>query len=167
MKYRHYISVVVLVVLCCFVNRHAAAQDTNYVRKVIRTLSSEQFHGRGPSYRGDSLAADYIRNELIKMGVKSLGNLYFQKYTYNTFSMEGQCWMRVDGKMLQCYQDFRPAQWSKTINREGIELMEIPLATFLDVNALERFVAKRKKSIADCFVYRRPKPMPLAEKLAD
>lgn len=153
MKYRQYISIVVLSVLFFFANGRVEAQDTNYARKVIRILSSDQFHGRGPSYRGDSMAADYIRNELIKMGVQSLGDRYFQKYTYNTFAMEGQCWMRVDGRRLECYKEFRPAQWSKTINRDDVEVMEIPLSTFLDVNALEHFVAKRKKAIADCFVY--------------
>ena len=45
------------------------AQDTNYVRQVIRQLTSDGFHGRGYSFRGDSIAADFIRGELRRMRV--------------------------------------------------------------------------------------------------
>ena len=65
-----------------------SAQDTNYVRYQIRQLSSEQFHGRGYSYRGDSIAAEYIRAELKRLQVQPLGDNYYQPYTFSVSSME-------------------------------------------------------------------------------
>lgn len=48
------------------------AQDSAYVRRVIRDLSSAEMFGRGMQNRGDSIAADYVRNELRNNGVKPL-----------------------------------------------------------------------------------------------
>lgn len=50
----------------------ATAQDSAYVRRVIRDLSSAEMFGRGMQNRGDSIAADYVRNELRNNGVKPL-----------------------------------------------------------------------------------------------
>ena len=48
------------------------AQDSSYVRRVIRDLSSPEMFGRGMQNRGDSIAAEYLRQELRSLGVKPL-----------------------------------------------------------------------------------------------
>lgn len=65
----------------------AGAQDTNYVRRVIRDLASPAMYGRGMQHRGDSIAADYVRSELKAMGVKPLCKDYYQYFRFpNTIS---------------------------------------------------------------------------------
>ena len=60
----------------------ATAQDSAYVRRIIRDLSSEEMYGRGMQNRGDSIAADYLRRELMANGVKPLGDDYYQYFRF-------------------------------------------------------------------------------------
>ena len=60
----------------------ANAQDSNYARRIIRDLSSEEMYGRGMQHRGDSIAADYLRAELMANGVKPLCKNYFQYFRF-------------------------------------------------------------------------------------
>ena len=52
----------------------AVAQDSSYARRIVCALSSEEMFGRGMQNRGDSIAADYLRREMIANGVKPLGD---------------------------------------------------------------------------------------------
>lgn len=63
------------------------AQDLQYARSVIDTLTSEQFHGRGYVNNGDGIAAKYIASEYAKAGLKYFGADYFQRFSFpvNTF----------------------------------------------------------------------------------
>ena len=58
------------------------AQDSVYARRVIRDLTSPEMFGRGMQNRGDSIAADYVRNELKTMGVKPLCKNYYQYFYF-------------------------------------------------------------------------------------
>lgn len=58
------------------------AQDSAYARRIIRDLSSAEMFGRGMQNRGDSIAADYLRNEMIANGVKPLTKDYFQYFRF-------------------------------------------------------------------------------------
>ena len=61
----------------------ATAQDSAYVRRIIRDLSSEEMYGRGMQNRGDSIAADYLRRELMANGVKPLADDYYQYFRFS------------------------------------------------------------------------------------
>lgn len=130
------------------------SQDTTYARRIIRDLSAPGMHGRGASYRGDSLAADYIRREFRRLRVKPLGENYYQRYNYNTFSMEGQCWIATSkNHKLKNYDEFRVAPWSTSIVKPNVELLTLPLETFLNPDKLNKFIAKRERELLNCFVY--------------
>ena len=58
------------------------AQDSNYARRIICDLSSPEMYGRGMQHRGDSIAADYLRRELMANGVKPLCKNYFQYFRF-------------------------------------------------------------------------------------
>ncbi len=58
------------------------AQDSSYVRRVICDLSAPEMYGRGMQNRGDSIAAEYLRQELRALGVKPLGKDYFQYFRF-------------------------------------------------------------------------------------
>ena len=60
----------------------AAAQDSSYVRRIICDLSSEEMFGRGMQNGGDSIAADYLRREMMANGVKPLGDDYYQYFRF-------------------------------------------------------------------------------------
>ena len=52
------------------------------MRRIIRDLSSPEMFGRGMQNRGDSIAADYLRAELMANGVKPLCKNYFQYFRF-------------------------------------------------------------------------------------
>ena len=58
----------------CIAAVSVAAQDSVYARRIIRDLTSDEMYGRGMQNRGDSLAADYLRRELMANGVRPLEN---------------------------------------------------------------------------------------------
>ena len=142
--------VIIAILLTCTLL--SSAQDTNYMRQVLSRLTSEEFYGRGYSYRGDSIAARFIRGELARLGVKPLVDGYFQKYTFSVFSMEGPLALTVEGKHLKPYTDFRVPAWSKStwgdykVIRVGGDLL-------MDADKLKKFLQKNNDLLQDVFVY--------------
>ena len=63
------------------------SQDKQYTLKIIDTLSSPSFFGRGYVNLGDSLASEFIRQEYESIGLQSVKGSYFQTYLHsvNTF----------------------------------------------------------------------------------
>lgn len=49
-------------------------------RRIVKTLCSPEFHGRGYVNKGDSIAADFLANEFKKLGIQTMGNSYFQRF---------------------------------------------------------------------------------------
>ena len=76
----HFLSLLILLFL--FQIPSASAQDSAYVRRIICDLSSEEMYGRGMQNRGDSIAADYLRSELMANGVKPLCKDYYQYFRF-------------------------------------------------------------------------------------
>ena len=58
------------------------AQDSAYARRIIRDLTSPEMYGRGMQNRGDSIAADYLRTELKRLGVRPLTKDYYQYFRF-------------------------------------------------------------------------------------
>ena len=58
------------------------AQDSAYARRIIRDLTSPEMFGRGMQHRGDSIAADYLRTELKRLGVRPLTKDYYQYFRF-------------------------------------------------------------------------------------
>jgi Zn-dependent M28 family amino/carboxypeptidase len=58
------------------------AQDSAYARRIIRDLTSPEMFGRGMQNRGDSIAADYLRTELKRLGVRPLTKDYYQYFRF-------------------------------------------------------------------------------------
>ena len=72
----------IVIIAFVFLSFVAEAQDSAYARRIIRDLSSAEMFGRGMQNRGDSIAADYLRNEMIANGVKPLTKDYFQYFRF-------------------------------------------------------------------------------------
>ena len=130
----------------------ASAQDTNYMRQVLRQLTSEQFKGRGYSFRGDSVAAEYIRKELRRLQVKPLADNYFQSYSFSTFAMEGPLRLKVNDRKLKPYEHFRVPAWSKSTWGE-YKVITVSPEVMVDTDAMRKFLKKNNDMLQDVFVY--------------
>jgi hypothetical protein len=66
------------------------AQDTVFARKIIKTLASREYAGRGYCEKSDLKAANFIRNEFNSIGAQSLGMNYFQYFNLNVNTFPGK-----------------------------------------------------------------------------
>lgn len=130
----------------------SSAQDTNYMRQVLRRLTSDEFHGRGYSFRGDSIAAEFIRGEMRRLKIKPLANDYYQPYTFSVFSMEGPLSLTVDGHKMKPYTEFRVPAWSKSTWGD-YNVITLPAEILIDSNAIRKFLFKNDGLLQDVFVY--------------
>ena len=83
------------------------AQDSAYARSIIRTLSSDRMYGRGASYHGDSIAAEFLAGEMKRVGVLPLQVNYLQYYTYDCYSLEGPISLNINGTELEPFTQYR------------------------------------------------------------
>ena len=65
-----------------FVSALSHAQ-LDYAKRIVDTLCSPHFDGRGYVNNGDVRAGDFIANELRNLGVESFDEGYFQEYEFN------------------------------------------------------------------------------------
>lgn len=96
------------------------AQDSNFVRKIICNLSADSMFGRGYSYNGDAIAADYICSLLTDMKVRPLQDSYRQHYGFFTFAMEGKVYFKLKNKELAPYDDYRIAPFSASLHDQFV-----------------------------------------------
>ncbi len=78
-----------------------------YARKIVDTLASEGMHGRGYVNGGDSIAANYIKKEFSKWGLKSFKEDYYQRLSFDVIVFD-EVSLKVDGKTLVPGKDFIP-----------------------------------------------------------
>jgi len=81
-------------------------QDLDYVTYVVDTLCSPSMHGRGYVKKGDKIAAGFIRDEFVKMGIKHFGEDYFQPFNININTFPKKISLTIGDKTLQPGTDF-------------------------------------------------------------
>lgn len=127
------------------------AQDTTYVRQVLDELTTQRMLGRGYSYHGDSIAAQYIRQELRRLRVMPLGDDYYQHYTFSTSSMEGPLSVRINDVELKPFSQYRVPAWS--VSTWGkYKVLAIDPETLLDSEKLQKVLKKHNDLLRDQFV---------------
>lgn len=84
----HFYIITILILNVLYIDQYSNAQNIKEVRKIISTLSSEEFKGRGYSSNGDKKAASFIVNKLKKNKLKFFQTGYLQNFDIqvNTFS---------------------------------------------------------------------------------
>ncbi|MFH2141508.1 MAG: M20/M25/M40 family metallo-hydrolase [Bacteroidota bacterium] len=82
------------------------SQNIDYAREVIKKMSSPEFNGRGYTNNGDKIAADYLKNELVKFNIKPLGEYYFQYFNISINSIQSVNSVKIDGKTLVQGKDY-------------------------------------------------------------
>lgn len=87
-------------VLCLLFITSASAQD-EYARKILDTLCSPYFDGRGYVNNGDVRSAEYIKDELIRIGVEpGINDDYFQTYSFGVNTFPYELYLELDSTLL-------------------------------------------------------------------
>ena len=128
------------------------SQDSTLTREFITHLSSPEMHGRGYSYNGDSIAAKYIEEQFIQMGVQPLGYDYFQLYGFKAFSMEGPVSFKIAGRKLSPFNDYRIAPFSKTI-KKSVKIIHADPEILIYPEKIAKFNKKHEKELPGSMIY--------------
>ena len=136
----------------CLIINLLGAQDSNYVREIIRQLSSDEMYGRGYAYHGDSIAAEFLVRELEKIGAQPIGEQYKQPYKFNAFAMEGKVTLRVDGKLKSPLTDYSIAPTALEAHGK-FEVLKADPKILYDTTALKKFQEKNRSILSQVFVY--------------
>ena len=83
-----------------FVFNFSINAQVEEVRRITKTLCSPEFHGRGYVNSGDSIAANFIADELKKIGLKPLKRNYFQEFLFDVNTFPGKMEVRIGEKSL-------------------------------------------------------------------
>ncbi len=130
-----------------------SAQDSVLARKYIRDLSAAEMHGRGYAYRGDSIAAEYIRAQFRRMEIPPFHfEDYYHRYSFPVYAMEGAVTAEVAGKKLAPWTDFAPAPYSHAAYQK-FTVLPIKPEQILDGDALVKFLGKHTDVLANSLLY--------------
>jgi aminopeptidase YwaD len=96
-----------LIVFCFFNCLFFKAQDLEFTKKIISSLTSEKYHGRGYVKNGCNKAGDFLDKQFQQIGLKPIDNRGFRQtfhFSVNTFPKQVQLF--VEGKPLVVGRDF-------------------------------------------------------------
>jgi aminopeptidase YwaD len=108
------------------------AQDIKFARKMVDTLTSKYFWGRGYTNDGMGKAADFIGAQLKNYGVKPMsGKSYLQEFSYPVNTFPGKVEVAINGVALVPGKDFLVTPDSKGVKGEG-NLVQQDSTHFID-----------------------------------
>ncbi len=120
------------------VSQHAAAQDISYNRKIVDTLTSPYFWGRGYTKDGMKKAASFLADQFKELGLQPLdGKSFLQPFTYSANTFPGKMEVEVNDRKLIPGVDFIVGPESRGIKAKG-KLKQSDSTHFVD--AADRIV---------------------------
>ena len=107
-----------LMLLPCFLS--ASSQDSAFSRKMVDTLTSPYFWGRGYTNDGMKKAADFIAGQFKLYGLNPMDNKsFFQKFSYPANTFPGKMELTINGKSLLPGNDFIVGPEDKGLKAKG------------------------------------------------
>ncbi len=94
-----------LLLLMSVLSISVSSQDTQFVRKHLSKLCGPEMYGRGYYKHGDGIAANYIAEQLKKLGIKSFPAGYLQPYSFNV-NIINEVMVKFNGKELKFNTDY-------------------------------------------------------------
>ncbi len=95
-------------------------QDINFAHKMVDTLTTPYFWGRGYTKDGMSKAANFISHQFTSYGLKPIaGNTFFQSFSYPANTFPGKMQVSINGKELVPGKDFIISPESRGVYAKG------------------------------------------------
>lgn len=115
----------------------AQASDSLYAHRIVDTLSSPYFWGRGYTNDGMKKAAAFIETEMKQIGVTPVGKGFQQSFSYPVNVFDGAMQLSINGAQLTPGKDFIVGNESHSANTKG-ELQQADSVTW--INASQRII---------------------------
>lgn len=107
-------------IILLFITQIAAAQDSVFARKMVDTLTSPYFWGRGYTKDGMAKASKFLIEQLKSYGVAPMdGKSFMQPFSYPVNTFPGKMEVIINGIELKPGRDFIVSPDSRGINGEG------------------------------------------------
>ncbi len=100
---------IIYTVLLFLIHCTTIAQDRNYATRIMDSLCSPAYFGRGYLNDGDRKAGEFIRNEMIHAGLLPLADDYRHRFSFPVNTFPEDLIFQIDGKNMQAGVDFIPA----------------------------------------------------------
>lgn len=121
-----------LTALFLFVAFAATAQDSLFARKMVDTLASPYFWGRGYTKNGMANAAAFLTAQLQSYGVNPMdGKSFMQGFSYPVNTFPGKMEVAINGVQLVPGRDFIVSPDSRGVTGEG-KLIQKDSVDFID-----------------------------------
>jgi len=121
-----------LIILFIIFANVASAQDSLFARRIVDTLTSKYFWGRGYTNDGMGKAARFIAQEFESYGLQPMaGKDYPQRFTFNVNTFPGKMEVTLNGVTLTPGKDFIVAPESHGAKAKGT-LLQKDSVTFID-----------------------------------
>lgn len=123
----------------------ATAPDISYNRKMVDTLTSPAFWGRGYTKDGMKKAAAFLADQFAQMGLKPLdGKDFLQRFSFSVNTFPGKMEVELNGEKLIPGVDFIVGADSRGTKAKG-KLQQTDSATFVDPQ--DRIVVSLEKKL--------------------
>ena len=133
-----------LLLLLLFSSKLLLAQNEVFARKIVDTLSSRHFWGRGYTKHGVHKAEKYLTAQFKSIGLKPMdGKSFLQPFSYSVNTYPGKMDVAINGEPLIPGQDFIVSPESRGI-KKTMQLEEQDSTHFVDV-ANKVMVVKENK----------------------
>ncbi|WP_462260240.1 M28 family metallopeptidase [Ferruginibacter sp.] len=97
----------------------AFSQNIDFGRKMVDTLTSPYFWGRGYTNDGMKKAADFLANEFKTYGLEPMTKNYLQPFSYPVNTFPGKMELNINGKDLVPGKDFIVSPETKSVKASG------------------------------------------------
>jgi aminopeptidase YwaD len=97
----------------------AFAQDISFGRKMVDTLTSSYFWGRGYTNDGMKKAADFLANEFKTYGLEPMAKNYLQPFSYPVNTFPDKMEVSINGKDLVPGKDFIVSPETRGVKATG------------------------------------------------
>ncbi|MCS6885894.1 MAG: M20/M25/M40 family metallo-hydrolase [Acidobacteriota bacterium] len=100
-----------------------ASVVTDNLLRHVKVLSSDEFEGRRSGTRGCEQAAEYIASEFRKLGLKPVGEGYYQNFEFvaGVKTLKARCKLKAAGRRIELRlgEDFQPLNFSSSTKYVG------------------------------------------------
>lgn len=135
---------IITVLVVCF-TIHASAQSISFGRKMVDTLASETFWGRGYTKDGMKKAAGFLAAAFQSYGLQPMnGSFFLQEFTHSVNTFPGKMEITVNGKELLPGKDYIISPESRGVKGEG-NLIQADSVQF--VNQKDRLIFKLENKL--------------------
>lgn len=112
-------------ILFGLISNFSFSQNVNDAHKLVDTLASPYFWGRGYTKDGMNKAARFIANQFAAFGLKPMaGNTFFQTFSYAVNTFPGDMRVSLNGKTLVPGKDYIVSPESRGVQAKGKLLQE-------------------------------------------